>query len=218
MEAIANLLTVQDIASKLKVTPQYVRTLIREEKLTATRIGSQWVVDPNDLSEYLSNYDVRIEPDDHPRRTDNVPEIIALSFFSGAMGLDIGSVTIGVALSDALKMIANAYTVIRYQTEGDEVIQQIVDIIVENEVDEIVIGMPYHMNKDESEGCLRSKRFKEAIEKKIKVKISFMDERLSNVSAQKSLIDFDLSRKKRKKIVDKIAATIILQNYLDARK
>ena len=90
MEAIANLLTVQDIASKLKVTPQYVRTLIREEKLTATRIGSQWVVDPNDLSEYLSNYDVRIEPDDHPRRTDNVPEIIALSFFSGAMGLDIG--------------------------------------------------------------------------------------------------------------------------------
>lgn len=90
MEAIANLLTVQDIASKLKVTPQYVRTLIREEKLTATRIGSQWVVDPKDLSEYLSNYDVRIEPDDHPRRTDNVPEIIALSFFSGAMGLDIG--------------------------------------------------------------------------------------------------------------------------------
>ena len=135
-----------------------------------------------------------------------------------AMGLDIGSVTIGVALSDALKMIANAYTVIRYQKEGDEVIQQIVDIIVENEVDEIVIGMPYHMNKDESEGCLRSKRFKEVIEKKIKVKISFMDERLSTVSAQKSLIDFDLSRKKRKKIVDKIAATIILQNYLDARK
>lgn len=90
MEAVANLLTVQDIASKLKVTPQYVRTLIREEKLTATRIGSQWVVDPKDLSEYLSNYDVRIEPDDHPRRTDNVPEIIALSFFSGAMGLDIG--------------------------------------------------------------------------------------------------------------------------------
>ena len=90
METIANLLTVQDIASKLKVTPQYVRTLIREEKLTATRIGSQWVVDPKDLSEYLSNYDVRIEPDDHPRRTDNVPEIIALSFFSGAMGLDIG--------------------------------------------------------------------------------------------------------------------------------
>lgn len=135
-----------------------------------------------------------------------------------AMGLDIGSVTIGVALSDALKMIANAYTVIRYQTEGDEVIQQIVGIIVENEVDEIVIGMPYHMNKDESEGCLRSKRFKEAIEKKIKVKISFMDERLSTVSAQKSLIDFDLSRKKRKNIVDKIAATIILQNYLDARK
>lgn len=90
MESIANLLTVQDIADKLKVTPQYVRTLIREEKLTATRIGSQWVVDPKDLSEYLTNYDVRIEPDDHPRRTDNVPEIIALSFFSGAMGLDIG--------------------------------------------------------------------------------------------------------------------------------
>lgn len=90
MEAIANLLTVQDVASKLSITPQYVRMLIREEKLTATRVGNQWVVAPKDLSEYITNYDVRIEPDDHPRRAGNVPDIVALSFFSGAMGLDIG--------------------------------------------------------------------------------------------------------------------------------
>ena len=78
--------------------------------------------------------------------------------------------------------------------------------------------MPYHMNKDESEGCQRSKRFKEAIEKKVNVKVILMDERLSTVSAQKSLLDFDVSRKKRKKIVDKVAAAIILQNYLDTKK
>ena len=135
-----------------------------------------------------------------------------------AMGLDIGSVTVGVALSDSLKMIANAYTVIRYQEENEEVIQKIIDIINQNEVDEVIIGMPYHMNKDESEGCLRSKRFKEMILMKKEIKIIFMDERLSTVSAQRSLLNFDVSRKNRKKVVDKVAAAIILQNYLDTKR
>lgn len=90
MEAVQELLTVQEAAKTLKVSPQYVRKLIREEKLAATRIGSQWVIHPKDLSNYIAAYDVQIEPDDHPRLSGDVPEIVALSFFSGAMGLDIG--------------------------------------------------------------------------------------------------------------------------------
>ena len=87
---VAELLSVQDVANYLKVTPQYVRKLISEEKLSATRIGTQWVVQPEDLQSYIHNYQVLIEPDDHPRAGDDLPDIVALSFFSGAMGLDIG--------------------------------------------------------------------------------------------------------------------------------
>lgn len=132
-----------------------------------------------------------------------------------AMGLDIGSVTVGVALSDGLKMIASSYTVIRYEEENDELIRKIVAIIKEQEVDVVVIGMPYHMNGDSSEGCERSKRFADKIQELCPIKIVEMDERLSTVSAQKTLLQFDVSRKKRKKVVDKVAATVILQNYLD---
>ena len=65
METTTNLLTVQDVANKLKVTPQYVRKLIKEEKLGAERIGSQWLIRPEAVDEYVTTYDVFIEPDDH---------------------------------------------------------------------------------------------------------------------------------------------------------
>ncbi len=90
MENSKNLFTVQDIAERLKVTPQYIRKLINEEKLIATRIGKQWLVELENLEKYVQDYDVQIEPDDHERLTNDIPEIVALSFFSGAMGLDIG--------------------------------------------------------------------------------------------------------------------------------
>ncbi len=132
-----------------------------------------------------------------------------------AMGLDIGSVTVGVSLSDGLKMIASSYTVIRYEIENEELYKKIVDIIKEEEVDEVIVGMPYHMNGDFSVGCERSKRFIEGIKKIIDVKIIEIDERMSTVSAQNALLTFDVSRKKRKQVVDKVAATVILQTYLD---
>lgn len=90
MNNINDLLTIQDVANRLKVSPQYARKLIKEEKLIATRIGKQWIVKPDDLDMYISKYDVFIEPDDHERKSDTIPDIVALSFFSGAMGLDIG--------------------------------------------------------------------------------------------------------------------------------
>lgn len=90
MEQFENLLTIQDVADKLKVTPQYARKLIKEGKLSAAKLGSQWVVSADNLEKYIQEYAVIIEPDDHARESTDIPEIIALSFFSGAMGLDIG--------------------------------------------------------------------------------------------------------------------------------
>ena len=90
MKKVDNLMTVQEVAISLKVTPQYVRKLISEGKLDASRIGKLWVVTPEQLAEYIKKYDVTIEPNDHERRSNDVPDIVALSFFSGAMGLDIG--------------------------------------------------------------------------------------------------------------------------------
>ena len=132
-----------------------------------------------------------------------------------AMGLDIGSVTVGVSLSDGLKMIASSYTVIRYEQENEELFQKIVNIIKEEEVDEVIVGMPYHMNGDFSLGCERTRRFEEQIKKLIDIKIIEVDERMSTVTAQNALLSFDVSRKKRKQVVDKVAATVILQSYLD---
>lgn len=84
------LLSCNEVAKRLKVTPQYIRKLITEEKLPAKRVGKQWVVLEAGLKEYIEENDVIIEPDDHERLSDDLPDIIALSFFSGAMGLDIG--------------------------------------------------------------------------------------------------------------------------------
>lgn len=87
---IESLLTVKDVATTLKVTQQYVRRLISDGKLKASRVGSQWIIKPDDLDYYIKEYDVIIEPDDHERKSNSIPDIVALSFFSGAMGLDIG--------------------------------------------------------------------------------------------------------------------------------
>lgn len=96
MGATTELLTANDVAHKLKVTPQYVRKLISESKLPAVRVGNQWIVTPDALVTYLTDYDVCIEPNDHERLNSDVPEIVALSFFSGAMGLDIGMAKGGI--------------------------------------------------------------------------------------------------------------------------
>lgn len=90
------LLSVNDVANKLKVTPQYVRKLISEEKLIAERIGKQWIISIGEMENYIDKYDFIIEPEDHARKTDDIPDIVAFSFFSGAMGLDIGMKSGGI--------------------------------------------------------------------------------------------------------------------------
>lgn len=85
-----NLLTVSDVAKQLKVTAQYARSLIRDGNIRAVRIGSQWLMTQDSIDDYKKEYNVLVEPDDHKRLSKGLPPIVALSFFSGAMGLDIG--------------------------------------------------------------------------------------------------------------------------------
>ena len=96
MNELENFLTVNEVAERLKVTPQYVRKLIKENKLNAERVGNQWLVKNNNLDDFINDTDFCIEPEDHARKTDKVPRIVALSFFSGAMGLDIGMHNAGI--------------------------------------------------------------------------------------------------------------------------
>ena len=86
----AKLLSVNDVAKILKVSAQYARRLISDGKIKANRVGKQWIINQTAINDYIQKYNVCIEPDDHPRLSNELPPIIALSFFSGAMGLDIG--------------------------------------------------------------------------------------------------------------------------------
>ena len=84
------MLTVNDVAKQLKVTAQHVRSVLRKGEIKAEMVGKQWIIQQDAVNRYIEDYNISIEPDDHPRKTSETPDIIALSFFSGAMGLDIG--------------------------------------------------------------------------------------------------------------------------------
>lgn len=89
-------ISVNEVAEKLKVSAQYVRKLIRDNELEAMMVGKQWVTTMENIETYIKNNNVVIEPSDHERKSDDIPEIVALSFFSGAMGLDIGMKNAGI--------------------------------------------------------------------------------------------------------------------------
>ncbi len=89
-------ISVKDAADRLKMTEQNIRTLIRNGKLGAKRIGKQWIITEEDLEAFVNQKEVVIPPEDHPRKTDEIPDIVALSFFSGAMGLDLGMEKAGI--------------------------------------------------------------------------------------------------------------------------
>ncbi len=134
-----------------------------------------------------------------------------------SLGLDLGSVTCGVAVSDALGIVARTVKTIRFNKDDYEsCLKQVLLVINEFEpIQQIVLGLPKHMNGDvgiRGEICIK---FKEMLEEKTDIPIILWDERLTTVIAQKTLISADVSRKKRKKVVDQIAAVTILQSYLD---
>ena len=130
------------------------------------------------------------------------------------MSLDVGSRTIGVACSDALLMIAQGIETVR-RTSLEKDFNRLKEIIAEYEVHEIVVGMPKNMNGTKGERAEKTEEFVEKMKEVIDLPVAFWDERLSTVMAERQLIAADVSRKKRKSVIDKMAAVVILQGYLD---
>ena len=130
------------------------------------------------------------------------------------LGLDVGSKTIGVAVSDPLGFTAQGLTTIR-RTKKEQDIQEIKKFCDEYDVKVIVIGLPKNMNGTIGPSGEITMAFGKLIEEELEVEVKFWDERLTTVAAHKAMIEADLSRSKRKKIVDKVASTYILQGYLD---
>ncbi|MCI8270819.1 MAG: Holliday junction resolvase RuvX [Erysipelotrichaceae bacterium] len=133
------------------------------------------------------------------------------------IGLDLGSKTLGVSVSDALGMIARAVDTIRFESDDyDDALLQLQPFLKEFQSQTVVLGMPKHMNGDIGIRGEISLKFKEKLEA-LGITVVLWDERLTTVAASKILIAADVSRQKRKKIIDQMAAVQILQSYLDSR-
>lgn len=132
------------------------------------------------------------------------------------LALDIGSKTIGVALSDPLGLIAQGLTTI-IRTDISEDIDKVIEIARDKNVQLIVVGKPINMNNSEGKSVQRVMNLANRIKDKSGIDLVYQDERLSTVAAEAVLIDSKVRRENRKKFIDKIAATYILQAYLDRR-
>ena len=132
------------------------------------------------------------------------------------LALDIGTVRIGIATSDIMEIIASAYEVYRRKSLDIDV-KYIAELVSKLEAGEIVIGLPLKLDGTEGQSVEMAREFGEKLAELTKVPIVYQDERLSTVSAQKLLIEAGMRREKRKDKVDSIAATIILQTYLDKK-
>ena len=131
------------------------------------------------------------------------------------LGLDLGSRTLGVAVSDKTGLIASNYQTIRHNEEYDRLLLEVKKLVDELEIDAIVLGFPKNMNNTIGPKGELSIEFKEKLEGIVSVPIYLQDERLTTKTAHDILISGNVSRKNRKKVVDSVAATIILQTYLD---
>ncbi len=135
------------------------------------------------------------------------------------VGLDLGTKTLGVAISDATETIASGLTTLRFtENKPVECLTDLKKIIDEYDAKLIVIGLPKNMNNTLGHAVQRTRDFSSILNDKFNIPIVEQDERLSSVSANNVLLQAAVSRKKRKSKVDELAATIILQNYLDIRK
>ncbi|WP_338451528.1 Holliday junction resolvase RuvX [Niallia oryzisoli] len=133
------------------------------------------------------------------------------------MGLDVGSKTVGVALSDALGWTAQGLTTIAInEAEGEYGFNEVEKIIKENEISTIVVGLPKNMNGTIGPRGEASQFYADELNKRFGIPVILWDERLTTVAAERVLLEADVSRKKRKKVIDKMAAAMILQGYLDS--
>lgn len=134
------------------------------------------------------------------------------------LGLDLGSKTVGIAISDPLGIIARAVETIRFNEDDyEEALEKLLVVIDNNNVNKIVLGLPKHMNGDIGIRGEISIEFKDMIEDATGIEVVLIDERLTTVAAEKILIQGNVSRKNRKKVIDQMAAVNILQGYLDRK-
>lgn len=136
------------------------------------------------------------------------------------MGLDYGSKTVGVAISDPLLITAQPIEIIRRESENKlrRTLARIEELVAQYEVSEIVLGLPKNMDNSLGDRAAKSLEFKELVERRTSLKCTMWDERLTTVSAHKAMIEAGIRREDRGKYVDSIAAVFILQGYLDSRK
>ena len=134
------------------------------------------------------------------------------------MGLDFGSKTVGVAVSDPLGITAQGIEIVRRTSENKlrKTLARIEELVAEYEVTEIVLGFPKNMNNTIGERAEKSLAFKEMLERRTGLPVVMWDERLTTVSAERTLIENKVRREDRKKYIDQIAAVFILQGYLDS--
>lgn len=134
------------------------------------------------------------------------------------LGLDLGTRSLGVSISDKTKTIASFYENIKYSGDYQELLDRL-DVILKNEAIElIVLGWPKNMDNTVGERGIETKNFKDILEERYRIDVVLEDERLTTKLAESVLIDADLSRKKRKKVVDGLSAVVILQSFLDRKK
>ena len=134
------------------------------------------------------------------------------------LGLDLGTKTIGLAISDKTALIATSYSVLHHDNNPSDCLDELENIIINEKLDVLVLGLPKNMNNSLGSRALETLKFKEILENKFKLPVELVDERLTTKSAEGILLEGDTSRRKRKKVIDKVAATIILQSYLDKRR
>lgn len=136
------------------------------------------------------------------------------------IGLDFGSKTVGVALSDPLMITAQGVEIIRRDSENKlrQTLARIEEIIAQNQVTEIVMGLPKNMNNTEGERVEKTRDFAEKLERRTGLPVTLWDERLTTVAADRAMIEGGIRRENRKNYVDEIAAVFILQGYMDYLK
>ena len=133
------------------------------------------------------------------------------------MGLDVGSKTVGVAISDPLGFTAQGVEIIKSDEEAEEFgFDRLGELVKEYKVEKFVVGLPKNMNNTEGPRVEASKAYGDKIKEIFGIPVDYQDERLTTVQAERMLVEqADISRGKRKKVIDKLAAQLILQNYLD---
>ena len=133
------------------------------------------------------------------------------------MGLDFGSKTVGVAISDPLFLTAQGIEIVRRKSQGKlrQTLARIEELKEEYEVGKIVLGFPKNMNNTEGERCEKTLEFKEMLEKRTGLEVVLWDERLTTIEADRTMMQVGIRRENRKEYVDELAAIFILQGYLD---